>query len=169
MAKFPEITHPNGQILVLDEASGGYFPRGTSSETLLKAMEAAQLKGLHTLAVKRLRQFLNFCFWGLVLFIAKVLISVADHFDNYGARPVAEGVGNVLGIAFSIALLVLLAIGVIGFISTAGIDFSRASKGVGKMPKIPPPGIGEKPNKGKRSKPIKPLYSDAQQVLANKK
>lgn len=166
MGEFPEFFLPDGRKAVFNQATGGYFIEGTTEEALLKATETMQLKGLHSLAVKRIRQVLNVVFWGLVAFIVKVLLSVADQFDNHSARPVAEGVGKTIGIAFGFALAVLLAIGVLGFLTAAGLDFSRHKKQNNSMPAIPAGGV-ENSKKVKRR--LRPIGSHAQAILSRKK
>lgn len=166
MGEFSEFILPDGRKAVFNQATGGYFIEGTTEEALLKATETMQLKGLHSLAVKRIRQVLNVVFWGLVAFIVKVFISVADQFDNHSARPVAEGVGKTIGIAFGVAMAVLLTLGILGFLSAAGFEFGRAKKKESSLPAIPGNGV-ENTKKPKRR--LRPIGSHAQAFLSRKK
>ena len=102
---------------------------GRSAASVEKALAELRPKALerklHALVVTRLKQFINVLFWGAVAFIVKLLISVADQFENYAAKDVAKNVGQTLYVVFAIAIVAALAIGIIGFFTAAGFEESR--------------------------------------------
>ena len=89
-----EVQLPNGQTAAWDEAAGRYVLKAaTLAED--KATELAQLARLRKMVVKRMMQLLTVVFFSVVFLVLKMVISVSDHFDNYIAKPVAQGIGRL--------------------------------------------------------------------------
>lgn len=127
-SNYPDFMLPDGNALVFDITTGAYYiiPAGKAKEEALAELRPKALeRKLHALVVTRLKQFINVLFWGAVAFIVKLLISVADQFENYAAKDVAKNVGQTLYVVFAIAIVAALAIGIIGFFTAAGFEESR--------------------------------------------
>lgn len=120
----PDFQLPNGQTARWDNDLQRYVTETPTVEAADKKVEFEQLAGLRSVIVKRLRQLSHLIFWALVFLVLKIILSVGDYFDDYVAKPVAQGIGTALGVLVQV-LFVLIAVGVLWAL---GMEYTRRGK-----------------------------------------
>ncbi len=118
-----EVRLPNGQTATWDESLQRYVMK---SATLAedKATEIEQLARLRKMVIKRMTQLLAVVFFSAVFLVLNMVVSISDHFENYVAKPVAQGIGLFLEVLVQALLLVIA----IGIAAAMLFDYGRAQK-----------------------------------------